>query len=146
VKSFLIKNHFYKNFQSMIFGNFSDYIVLLLEEISNQAEERVSTLKDLCNNLRIQIEENYEYTISVGIGKYNDSIKETYQSYTQAKKAIELGRTVYGDNHTTYYSELGFSIFLSLFIRNRNQEIFAENNWGQLLTMTKFTVLSYLKV
>ena len=134
---FEIKNHFYKNFQSMIFGNFSDYIVLLLEEISNQAEERVSTLKDLCNNLRIQIEENYEYTISVGIGKYNDSIKETYQSYTQAKKAIELGHTVYGDNHTTYYSELGLFNILEPIYQKQESRNFCREQLGAIINYDK---------
>lgn len=132
-----VKNHFYKNFQSMIFGNFSDYIVLLLEEISNQEKESISVLKILCNDLRKLVKNNYNYTISVGIGKYNNNIKEAYQSYTQAKKAIELGRTIYGNNHTTYYGELGLFNVLEPIYQKQEARNFCKEQLGSILNYDK---------
>lgn len=52
-------------------------------------------------------------TVTIGIGNMYVSLLKLADSYEQAKKAIDIGRKVYGANNTFYYSDLGIYNFLS---------------------------------
>lgn len=128
-----IKKYFKKHFKNIIHANFSDYIVVLLDHGNREEEFFIDNLKKICDKLRNIISKSYGFTLSIGIGKYMECAKNVHHSYSQAKKAIKLGRIIYGNDNIIYYEELGIFNILQHVYQSSEAQRFCSDNLGMLI-------------
>ncbi|MCM1989423.1 PucR family transcriptional regulator [Oceanirhabdus seepicola] len=122
------RKHFKKHFQNIIYATFSDYIVILLDRGNKDLSSFLNELKDVSDKLRKKIYKSYSFTLTIGIGKYMECVKDVHHSYSQAKKSIKLGRLIYGNDNTVHYEKLGiFNLLLSVYQSPEAQEFYLEN-------------------
>jgi len=98
-----MKNSFYKCF----YTNYSDSIVFLIEPDVNSMEDFLRKLKNISEEVRKEVRENSEFTATIGIGSYKESVIDIYISFIEAQKAVRIGRTIYDKDNTHVYSDLG---------------------------------------
>ncbi|MTI67385.1 MAG: hypothetical protein FH753_12430 [Firmicutes bacterium] len=127
------RKHLKKYFNDIIHGNFSDYMVILLDHGNEDVSIFINKLKETCDKLRKVINKSYRFTVSIGIGKYMEYVKNVHHSYYQAKKAIKLGRIIYGNDNTIYYNELGIFNLLQSIYQSSEAQRFCRDKVGKLI-------------
>ncbi|MBU5311274.1 PucR family transcriptional regulator ligand-binding domain-containing protein [Tissierella carlieri] len=96
-----------RNFKQCFYTVYSDNIVFLVEPNKKSIDDFIKNLKNVAEELRKEIKENSSFTVSIGIGTYQESIIDVYISFVEAQKAVRIGRTVYERDNTHIYSDLG---------------------------------------
>jgi purine catabolism regulator len=96
-----------KYFTNSLHTNFSETIVFLIEPLSDDNISSRKRLDKALNELKNYIHQNFKFTITVGIGAYTPSIIDVHLSYDKAKRALEIGKQVYGSNSIVHYDQLG---------------------------------------
>ena len=98
-----MKKSFYKSF----YTNYSDSIVFLIESDVNPIEDFFKKLERVSGEIRNEVRENSDFTVTVGIGSYKKSVTDIYISFIEAQKSVRIGRTIYDKDNTHIYSHLG---------------------------------------
>lgn len=123
--------HYYK---PLIHMKFSDYLVVLIHCDVEDIVGFNDKLKTVSDKLREKVQSRYDYTVTVGIGCYTESCMNIYQSYSQAKKAISLGRKVFGYNSTITYDQLGIYNMLESLSDKPEANRFCQEYVGKIIT------------
>lgn len=143
-KSILKSNYIKTNYTI-----YSDMIVFLIEPTNNFTPEFMSNLINLSETIKNYIQKNTDFTVTIGIGSYQENITKTYKSFLEARNSIEIGRTIQGNNKIHIYNNLniykillkisssedGISFFNN--ILNPLLEYDNNNNSNLLLTITE---------
>lgn len=103
----LIAEKMKKSFYKCFYTNYSDSIVFLIEPDVNSMEDFFRKLKRISEEVRKEVRENSQFTATVGIGSYKESVIDIYISFIEAQKAVRIGRTIYDKDNTHVYSDLG---------------------------------------
>ena len=96
-----------RSFKQCFYTIYSDNIVFLVEPDEKPIENFTKRLENVAEELRREIKENSKFTVSIGIGTYQESIIDVYISFVEAQKAVRIGRTVYEKDKIYSYSKLG---------------------------------------
>src|SRR5699024_2185518 len=70
-------------------------------------EDIYKKIEKISKEKRKEVMKNSNFTVTVGIGSYKESLIDIYISFIEAQKAVRIGRTVYGKDNTHIYSHLG---------------------------------------
>ena len=81
--------------------------MFLIEPDVNSMEDFFRKLKRISEEVRKEVRENSQFTATVGIGSYKESVIDIYISFIEAQKAVRIGRTIYDKDNTHVYSDLG---------------------------------------
>lgn len=103
----LIRIKMKKSFYNCFYTNYSDSIVFLVEPDLYPMEDFFRKLENISKEARKEVRDNSNFTVTVGIGSYKESLIDIYISFIEAQKAVRIGRTVYGKDNTHIYSHLG---------------------------------------
>ncbi|HSH36224.1 PucR family transcriptional regulator, partial [Schnuerera sp.] len=74
-----MKKSFYKSF----YTNYSDSIVFLIEPDVNPIEDFFKKLERVSGEIRNEVRENSDFTVTVGIGSYKKSVTDIYISFIE---------------------------------------------------------------
>ncbi|WP_333638491.1 PucR family transcriptional regulator [Tissierella praeacuta] len=96
-----------RSFKQCFYTIYSDSIVFLVEQDIGSMEDFFEKLEKVSEEIREEVKENSKFTVSIGIGTYQESIIDVYISFVEAQKAVRIGRTVYEEDKTHIYSNLG---------------------------------------
>ena len=96
-----------RNFYQCLYANYSDSIVFLVEPDIKPMEAFFNKLEKVSKEIREETKANTNFTVTIGIGSYKESIMDVYISFVEAQKAVRIGRTIYAKDRTHVYSELG---------------------------------------
>ncbi len=103
---FNISIKFLKNHLEVFYTTFSDKIIFLVK--IDKPEIRFNDkLKKTSAQLRKKIKSETGFTVILGIGSQKNNVMDIYLSFEEAKKAVKLGRKIYGGDHTVFYKDLG---------------------------------------
>ncbi len=111
-----MKKRFYKCF----YTTYSDSIVYLIEPDVSPMKDFFIKLKRISEEIRKEIRENSQFTATIGIGSYKESVIDIYISFIEAQKAVRIGRTIYGGDTTHVYDDLG--VYRMLFDISQGEE------------------------
>ncbi len=103
----LITRKMKKSFYKCFYTNYSDSIVFLIEPDVEPMEDFFKKLERISREVRQFVKENSQFTVTIGIGSYKESIIDIYISFIEAQKAVRIGRTIYDEDNTHIYSNLG---------------------------------------
>lgn len=108
----------HSHFADGILRSRSDTIILLLP-VNHQEEIDKSWLSHVKDKAR-EIQENIrskaiDIVMQVGIGNVAEAVTDIARSYQEAQDALDLGRTLYGNESVTAYTELGLFRLLCQF-------------------------------
>ncbi|GMG95383.1 PucR family transcriptional regulator [Tepidimicrobium xylanilyticum] len=120
-----MKKKFYKCF----YTTYSDSIVYLIEPDVSPMKDFFIKLERVSEEIRKEIRENSQFTATIGIGSYKESVIDIYISFIEAQKAVRIGRTIYGGDNTHVYDDLG--VYRMLFDISQGEE--ANNFCSQYL-------------
>ncbi|MEB3285302.1 MAG: helix-turn-helix domain-containing protein [Candidatus Sericytochromatia bacterium] len=68
-----------------------------------------------------------QWSVSVGVGRMNDALMDTPQSFKESLHALKIGRHTQGPGHVTFFSELGIYRMLLQFAQSQDpNEFFCE--------------------
>ncbi|MGM0470965.1 MAG: PucR family transcriptional regulator, partial [Bacillota bacterium] len=124
----LIKEYF----SQVIYTNFSDNIVFIIQ--SNQSPAELNSLvEEVATKIRKVVKEEVRFSVTIGLGRIKSSVLELHASYQEAKEAVKLGRIIYQDNQTISYNSLGAYKLLAPIYRSENAEEFADTYLGNLI-------------
>lgn len=101
------------NENSIVIPKSDSYIILL--HINKNAQDTIIKQEISAITQYIQTEAKKrlpDITITIGVGNFHSSLLKLSRSYEEAKKAISIGRKVYGNGRTIFYSDLGIYSFL----------------------------------
>lgn len=96
-----------KNFRQCFYTIYSDNIVFLIEPSEKSIDDFIKNLKKLAEEIRQEIKINSKFTVSIGIGTYQEFITDVYISFVEAQKAVRIGRTIYESDKIHFYPDLG---------------------------------------
>lgn len=136
-----MKKRFYKCF----YTNYSDSIVYLIEPDVSPMKDFFIKLKKVSEEIRREIRENSQFTATIGIGSYKESVIDIYISFIEAQKAVRIGRTVYGGDTTHLYDDLG--VYRMLFDISHGEEAnsFCNQYLGKLMEYDSKNNCEYMK-
>jgi purine catabolism regulator len=103
----LIRINMRKIFHQSFYTIYSDSIVFLIEPDIQHMPDFFKKLKKIAKKLREDVKENSKFTVTIGIGTYKKSITDIHDSFIEAQRAIKIGRTIYEQDRTHIYSDLG---------------------------------------
>ncbi|MBB6216898.1 purine catabolism regulator [Anaerosolibacter carboniphilus] len=106
----------------LVFGNKSDYIILLYG--ANPSKSPLEVKKEMMELVQI-VTQYIEYTMpeirySIGVGRYNKEIKNLWRSYNEAMKAV-LNKKKNAHNSVMHFDDLG--IYRILWIDEMEEEL-----------------------
>jgi len=132
-----LARYYNTHFKNMIYANFSDYIVVLIEFPTDDVNRFINRLKTTSDILRSRIRDIYGFTITVGIGKFTESAMNLHHSFSQAKRAVILGRKTFGYDSTIYYDQLGVYKLLESIYQTKEARVFCEESIGKVIEYDK---------
>lgn len=94
-------------FKQSFYTIYSDSIVFLIEPNMESIPDFFKRLDKVSKELRNDVKENSNFTVTIGIGTYKESITDIHHSFTEAQRAVKIGRTIHEIDHTHIYSDLG---------------------------------------
>src|SRR5699024_12058135 len=115
------------------YTTYSDSIVFLVEPDIKSKEELFKKLQNISKRIREKVSSYSDFTVTVGIGSYKESILDVYISFVEAQKAVRIGRTIYGNNYTHVYSELGIYKMLYDLSLKEDSSIFCNKYLDELI-------------
>lgn len=137
-------------FSNAVYTKFSDSIVFIIRPTCKELEKFKDSLEKFCNKIRKEIFKKFNFTITVGIGSYQESPQDIHISYSEAKKSIKFGRSIYSNDSTVFYENLGvYRLFEDLSNTEAMKE-FCSSYLGKLIEYDKenntefLTSLEYL--
>lgn len=96
--------------------------VLLMDEFHQI--ELYKKLEQTFDQIRSQITHQVSFTITMGVGEYVKKISDIYQSYTQARTAINLGYQLEKFDCVLFFNQLGIYRLLATSIHSKEAEDF----------------------
>lgn len=140
-----------KNYYSnAVYTTFSDSIVFIIKPSSKKLDDSKELLRNVSDEIRKEVFDKFNFTITVGIGSYKKSPQDIYLSYNEAKKSIKFGRNISNNDITIFYEELGlYKLFDSLSNQEAIKEFYS-SYIGKLIEYDKknntdfLTTLKYL--
>lgn len=109
-----------KSFYNCYYTTYSDSIVYLIEPDVSPMKDFFNKLKMVSEEIRKEIRKTSQFTATIGIGSYKESVINIYTSFIEAQKAVRIGRTIYGGNNTHVYDDLG--VYRMLFDISQGEE------------------------
>lgn len=103
--------------------------IILLKEclIDKENWNSIQTFTRL-NSLRTQIEQMTNIKVKFAMGTYYPTLEGISKSYSEAKKALEIGQILFPDNKVYSYQDLGFPILLNEIPKNINHPLYQHIN------------------
>jgi len=129
----LAKDVIKKNLYKYYYTTYSDSIVFLVEPDLKSKDEFFKKLQNISKRIREKVSSYSDFTVTVGIGSYKESILDVYISFVEAQKAVRIGRTIYGNNYTHVYSELGIYKMLYDLSLKEDSSIFCNKYLDELI-------------
>ena len=105
----IVNNRFLKAYYTL----YSDIIVFLIEPYRIVEKDYMSYTEKVAGEIRDIVKGRSSFTVSIGIGSYQENIMDVHKSFQEAQKSIRIGRKVYGNSRVHIYSDLG--IYKSLY-------------------------------
>jgi purine catabolism regulator len=116
-----------KVFKQSFYTIYSDSIVFLIEPDTKAIPDFLKKLREVAKRLREDVKANSKFTVTIGIGTYKESITDIHYSFTEAQRAVKIGRTIYEIDHTHIYSDLGvYKILYNLSLEEDTKKFFSE--------------------
>lgn len=122
-----------KYFNQVIYTNYSDSIVFLLKSLCNDKSMFKKELKKICEEICVQVLNDYKFTVIIGVGNYEKSVMYVHRSFENAKRAIKLGRVIYKCNKVIFFNELGVYKLLAMIYKSEDAKEFYLSNLRKLI-------------
>lgn len=97
-----------------VYSKLSDQIVFIITEKYKDEETFRGNLKKLAKEIKDEIARVIPFTATIGIGNYRKDISQIHDSWEEARKAIEIIRSMEREDTVVFYDELGIFKLLSL--------------------------------
>lgn len=97
-----------------VYSKLSDQIVFIITEKYEDEDILKKNLRNLAKEIKDEITRAIPFTATVGIGNYRKDISQIHDSWEEARKAIEIVRSMERENTVVFYDELGIFKLLSL--------------------------------
>ncbi len=116
----------------IIMGDLGTYLIALYPG----EEEDKEAVKSFSNKVLNVIDQADRDLVNVGVGNYQEDIINLNESYSQAKRAINVANKLKKENHIYFFEELG--VYKLLYKIDRNEKnSFLENSITPLLNYDK---------
>lgn len=132
-------------FNKCYYTTYSDSIVFLIEQDVESIEDFFIKLKRVSEEIRKKISENSQFTATIGIGDYKESVIDIHKSYIEAQKAVKIGRSIYGKDNTHIYNDLGVYKMLFHICRGEEAENFCRQYLEELIDYDRSNDSEYVK-
>ena len=90
-----------------MYSKLSDQIVFIITEKYKDEETFRGNLKKLAKEIKDEIARVIPFTATIGIGNYRKDISQIHDSWEEARKAIEIIRSMEREDTVVFYDELG---------------------------------------
>lgn len=103
------KQHFGR---SLMYKAFSDRIVFIMSKKDDAATvDSYDDIKGVASAIAKDVARMHGYSITTGVGEIKE-LKRLCESFREAKRAVQLGRKVCGENGVAFYRSLGAYILI----------------------------------
>ncbi|WAW14542.1 PucR family transcriptional regulator [Peptostreptococcus equinus] len=117
---------------SSVYAILSDSIIFLLQ--SDREEDREKSHLLACGKeVRKSTRENYDFTVTIGVGEEKTSIVDVHESYKEAQMSIKIARVIFKKNAYMLYSELGVYRVLYSIYENEDVKSFCDSKIGSIV-------------
>lgn len=113
-----------RQYSHFVYSKMSDQIVFIITETFEKEADFVRELKRVFSEVKEEIARLVAFTATIGIGNYKSDISQIHDSYEEARKAIEISRSMLRENVVSVYAELGVFKLLSLVRTSEEAEEF----------------------
>jgi purine catabolism regulator len=118
-------------FSHAVYTTFSDNIVFIIQNFYKE-EYFSNKIKDITNKINEKIKKDIDFTVTIGVGSYKDSVMDIHESYAEAQKAIKLSRVLKKDK-IIFYDDLGIYKLLEDFSETDSIKEFYDSYLGSLI-------------
>lgn len=122
-----------KFFSQVVYSYLSDQIVFIVSEKEYAKEKAFSQAVKAGDEIRAAVAENTDFTVMIGIGAYQQKIGRIQESFSQARKSILIGRTIYKKDRTMAFDLLGVYKLLWAIRNTREGEELQDAYIGKLI-------------
>ncbi len=125
------------HFNNAVYTSFSDSIIFIIKPTCKALDKFKELLKIASSEIKREIFNKFEFTVTVGIGSYKSSPQDIHISYIEARKAIKIGRGIYVNNSTIFYEDLGIYKLFDNLSNNDSIKEFYSSYLGKLVEYDK---------
>ncbi|MBV1759056.1 MAG: PucR family transcriptional regulator ligand-binding domain-containing protein [Dethiosulfatibacter sp.] len=136
----VFNSFFSKAYESIIWNRNKNIFVLY--PFKNENIDNSKSIKDLsiniANNIKNKVDLHVkEFTISIGVGKFYSDVLDINKSFNEAKEALRIGKTVWGNNKVYHYDDVETYNILMRSGSNEELKMFVEQKIGKLIDYDK---------
>lgn len=125
----------YGCFKEIPYASMSDYVCFIIPS-SKDADDRdpeLENLRSLLKSIQHEILKKTHFTVTVGVGDKKENIFNFYESYKEARKALEMTRNACGPGHLVFWNELGVYKLLGNIFQTKDAQSFCKEYIGCLI-------------
>lgn len=125
------------SFHNTIYTLLSNSIVIILTPLNDKKDDFYKNVLNACETMRQNVRLGLGVTLSIGVGDFAQNIQEAHKSYTEAKEALRLVKTIYNGNRILFFKDSGvYHLFQKLY-NTAEATDFCEHAVGALLAYDK---------
>ncbi|MDD3768036.1 MAG: PucR family transcriptional regulator ligand-binding domain-containing protein [Aminobacterium colombiense] len=124
-------------FPNVPHAEMSDSIVFILPSPFNEYEVFKKNLNATIAYIQQEVLKKTQFSVTVGVGSVKDSVFSCYQSYDEARKALEMIRRTCGRGHSIFWKDLGVYKLLGNLYNTKDAVNFYYDYIGKLIDHDK---------
>ncbi|MBU5436909.1 PucR family transcriptional regulator ligand-binding domain-containing protein [Tissierella sp. MSJ-40] len=134
-----------ENFSKVYYTTFSDSTIYLIEPDIDEYIKFQERLQKVLENLREEVRNRSNFTLTIGIGSYKESVMDVYISFIESQKAVRIGRSIYEKDRIVFYSDLGIYNVLYNLSLEEEAKSFCNKNIKSLVDYDKSNNTKYVE-
>jgi purine catabolism regulator len=134
---------FRKNQVSMIYASFTDYAVVVVNEMDEGIHKRV---RNCTEYIRRQVNSRFNFTVTVCAGVAKKDAMKIHESFHEAQRARKIAEMIYGPDVVVYYGELSMYKMLEQIKDEATVREFYKETLGALILYDKEKGASLMRV
>ncbi|MPM73255.1 Purine catabolism regulatory protein [bioreactor metagenome] len=124
-------------FSNIPYAEMSDSIAFILPSPFTEYESFKKKLYSTISLMQQEVAKKTKFSVTVGVGSIKDSIFSCYQSYDEARKALEMIRKTCGTGHVIFWKDLGVYKLLGNLYNTKDAVNFYYDYIGKLIEHDK---------
>ncbi len=120
-------------FRDAVYATLSDSIIYLIQPKSGNLEAFGKELTECCEKISESTKENFNFTVTIGMGSMKHDIMLVHKAYKEAQMCIKIGRVLYKNAAMVHYDQLGVFRLLYSVYDNEDVQEFCESTLGNII-------------
>jgi len=133
-------------FFAVPYTTMSDSVVFLIPcDNADKIDIFKQKLNEIFTKISEEVRRNAHFTLSIGIGNIKASVFKCHESYTEARKALEMTRMTFGVDRITWWGELGVYKILGNLDNTDEAKEFCNEYLGKLISSDRKRSTQYIR-